>query len=67
MQGLSAAEEVFEKNWYPCFRRALHGSDSIDPKRFERFLQRVLRRLDKGQPPVPNITLAFQDRLEVIE
>ena len=67
MQGLSAAVEDGEKNWYPCLRRGSHGVDGIDPKGLQRFFERVLHRFDQRQAPVPDLPLAFQYLFVVIE
>jgi hypothetical protein len=67
MQGLSAAVEVFEKNWYPCFRRGSHGVDGIDPKCLEGLFQGVLHSFHERKPAVPDLPLALEYRLKVIE
>ena len=67
MQGLSAAVEVFEKNWYPCFRRGSHGVDGIDPKCLERLFQGVLHCFYQRKPAIPGFPLTFQYRLKVVK
>jgi hypothetical protein len=59
MQGLSAADEVLLKNWYPCLRRASHGADGIDSQCFEGLFQRILKSPDQRQPAIPYLTFAF--------
>ena len=67
MQGLSDADDVFEKNWYPCLRRASHGADGIDSQRFKGLFQGVLYCPDQRKPAIPDFPLAFQDLFEMIE